>query len=155
MLDARLRDERALTYGVHSWSRQTAHGPTLSIATKVAHGDAGEAVAAAFDALDSVRSGAVPADRIAQLKVEAARNTVSRYQTGDELLRLLRDLATTTDDDDDGTFAGRLAAVTSESLADVLEPCAGHEVVSIVGDPEIVGPSLRASAVDFEVVDWR
>ncbi len=150
-LNARLRGERALTYGVHSSSRETAHGPTLSISTSVAHGDAGEAVAAVFDALAS----AVPADRLAQLKVEAARKTVSRYQTGDELLRLLRDLATTDDDDEDGTVAQRLASVTSESLAAVLEPCVGHEVVSIVGDPEVVGPSLRGSAVDFEVIDWR
>jgi len=148
-LNAQLRGERALTYGVHAASQRTAHGPTLYIQTQVAQDTAGEALAAIFDALAGASDPGVAPDRLAQLKVEAARSTVGRYQTGDELLSLLLHIATSERGDERRSLAEQLADATPTSLAAEVADCVGHEVVTILGDPAKVGDALKGAGIPY------
>ena len=155
-LNTRLRSERALTYGVQAWSSAPAHGATLTLQTQVDHASTGDTVAAIFEAFSEAREGIDPG-RLAQIKVEAARGTVGRYQTGDERMLLLQFLAASERGrgeatDDTRSLAQRLADTTPESLADELEDCVGHEVVTIIGDPSVVGASLDAVSLPFETM---
>jgi len=151
-LNSELRRKRALTYGVHAWSESTTHGPTLFLSTTVAPDRAGEAIAAIFGALAEVQDGGVAPERLAQLKVEAARSSVQRYQTGDEIMSLLLDIATASSDGEVRSLAERLAAATPESLAEEVDSCAGHEVVTVVGDPDALGAALDAAGIAWDTV---
>jgi len=156
-LNTRLRSERGLTYGVQAWSSEPIHGSTLFLQTQVDHASAGDTVAAIFAAFSEAGRGIDPG-RLAQIKVEAARGTVGRYQTGDERMMLLQHLAMSDrgrgeeETGDRRSLAQRLADTTPESLGAELEDCVGHEVVTIIGDLSVVGDALDAASLSFEAM---
>ena len=42
----------------------------------------------------------------------------------------------------------------SSDLA-LMEPCVGHEVVSVVGPVEVIEPFFKESGLKYEVYDWE
>ena len=52
-------------------------------------------------------------------------------------------------------MAGRLAGVQAEDLANEVDRCIGHEVVTLVGPADVITPQLDERGLEYEVFDYR
>jgi zinc protease len=144
-----LRNQLGATYGVRATTWTGPAGTGLDLTTTVGQAATGQALSTMLSTLDVLAAGELPADRLAQLKLEVARSTALRWQTSDDLIRLLRSYVLEGAVPEPSSMAGRLAALEPADVALPLEQCRGHEVVTIIGDAAQVGASLDAARIAY------
>jgi predicted Zn-dependent peptidase len=146
-----LRQAPGQTYGADVRIAQEDHGPVLQVSVQAPHAVAADTVATVREA---VRGAAARIDEraLARLKLATARRMALELQTTEQVLaRLVRSAA---DGEPSEVLAGRaesLAAVDLAAIGAVLAPCAGREIVTVVG-PESLAAELAALGLPAETL---
>ncbi len=152
-----IRERAGASYGVGVGASYYSGGTSLlTIGSQVQNDKTPPALRTILDRIREVRAGKVEAAKLNEAKWSVAAASRTENQSIDEmsmtLLSLVRDGRPLNDLDG---YPKRLAAVTLPDLADLLEPCAGHEVVTVIGPQKALQPELEKMSIPIETVDWR
>jgi len=152
-----LRESAGVTYGAGAWAREYAGGPALlHMSATVQNNAAGLAASSFLDLVSRARAGDLDPDLLRLLKLGRARGYVQQQQSTDQMLRrLVEPLALDHGWDQLTEHGARLAAVQVEQLPRLVQPCAGHEVLTLVGPVEGILSQLEQAGLQAEVFDWR
>jgi hypothetical protein len=106
--------------------------------------------------VEDASKGKVDPKMLAAAKWGRAREYVLGHQSGSQMLsRLMSVEAQGLGTDFFQTMPLALGKVTTDDVRDVVAPCVGHEVITIVGPKEHAIEQLTALKLPFEVVDWE
>lgn len=152
-----LRENSGVTYGAGAWAREYAGGAArLAMGTTAQTDATGFAVQTFLDLIDRADRGEIEPSLLELFALREARSYVLAQQSTDQMLqRLVEPIALDRDWSHISQRGARLGAVEIADLPPLMEGCAGHEVVTLVGPVEAVGASLTAAGLAFEVYDWE
>lgn len=150
-----LREDAGVTYGAYAYAQQWKGGTAALYMNSLVQNDAvGFAVKSMYEIVDQASKGNVDGDAVLAAKWTRARQYGLGQQSGAQMLSRL--IST-----DVGNFdffehyPKDLARVDVGDFDDVLSPCVGHEVVTLVGPKEYAEAQLTAEGIPYEVVDWE
>jgi predicted Zn-dependent peptidase len=151
----RLREEKGLTYGAYAYPRlYSGDAGELIIASVIQNNGVSIGVQTMFDLVSEAANSELSDDFIATNKWNVARTMVTGQQSGDQMLSTLLRPGR-------GNIAyyealpNALAHVSAASIAELMEPCLGHEIVTVVGPVnQLTGP-LDEAGIAYEVIDWE
>lgn len=150
-----LREDAGVTYGAYAYPQMWDGGAAGLYMNSLVQNDAvGFAVKSMFDIVDQASKGNVDADAVLAAKWTRARQYGLGQQSGDQMMSRLLSV-------DVGNFdffehyPKDLARVDVGDFDDVLAPCVGHEVVTLVGPKEYAEAQLTKEGIPYEVVDWQ
>lgn len=151
----RLREEKGLTYGAYAFPRaRWGNNAELIIASVIQNSGVSIGVQTMFDLVDEGATGKYDDSLIKTNTWNVARTSVTGLQSGDQMLSALlgpeRDNMEYYD-----RYPDLLSTVNAEKMGKALEPCLGHEVVTVVGPVEQITPQLDEAGIAYEVVDWE
>ncbi|HVO32097.1 MAG TPA: insulinase family protein, partial [bacterium] len=151
-LFARLREETGMAYSVDAEQNVWRGGSAVLFVNAAVRADrAAEAVRVILDRIAALRDRAVPPSRLEKARWTLARRTWVRNQSAEETLSTLVDAVR--EGVPLGGFSdyGRdLSASSEEDLAELVAPCAGHEIVSAIGPAPLLEPAFAARALSAE-----
>ena len=151
----RLREEKGITYGAYGFPRRYWGGSTeLIIASVIQNSGVGFGVQTMFDLVEEGAKGEYDNNMVKTNTWNVARTSVTRIQSGDQMLSALQS-PELGDMDSISKYPEYLSSVTKDDLAEILKPCYGHEIVTIVGPVESAKPLLDEAGIAYEVVDWE
>ncbi|MEC7985957.1 MAG: insulinase family protein [Myxococcota bacterium] len=151
----RLREERGVTYGAYAYDRIYKGGTAMIGMQSLVQNDAvGLAVKSMLDIVDQASQGNVREEGISDAKIKFAREYVLGQQSGEQMLRRLSGVRIKNFDYFD-EMADILAKVSKDDFAEVLKPCKGHEVFTLVGPAENASKLLDAEGIPHTVVPWQ
>lgn len=144
-----LRENTGSSYSPSAYTDTAANGNAgLYIRATVQTDQAIRALSAILDRLGALGRGELKAAALRKAQWSVARRTRLQGRTPGELTSMLaRMLRDGLDLDALRAYPQALAAVDPASVGEVLEPCAGHEVIGVVGPP-----SLAEALADFGAV---
>jgi zinc protease len=152
-----LREKSAVTYGAYAYGEWTPGGTAaLRGYTLVQNSAVGQGVSSMIKLIENTAQGKVDEKRIASAKWTRARKYVQGQQSGGQMMnRLQSQLATGLGFEYFQTYPEALGAVKASDIADLLSPCVGHEVITVVGPKVFAEEQLKAANIPYEVVDWK
>jgi len=150
-----LRERSGVTYGAYAYPQYIDGGTAMiGMGSLVQNDAAGFAVKTMLELMEEVKGGDVDAGALATAKWSRARGYGLGQQSGNQMLnRLLAVDAGNFDYFD--MYKSTLGEVDAAAFPKVLEPCVGHEVVTIVGPKEYATAQLDEYGIEYEVVDWE
>lgn len=150
-----LREDAGVTYGAYSYPQLYEGGTAAMYMASLVQNDAvGFAVSSMFTIVDESASGKVDEDALLAAKWTRARQYGLGQQSGEQMMNRL--LGTNLGKlDFFETYPQDLGAVSSADFGPVLEPCKGHEVVTLIGPKQYAIDQLTKEGIPFEVVDWE
>ena len=150
-----LREDAGVTYGAYAYPQLWDGGTAALYMNSLVQNDAvGFAVKSMFDIVDKASKGEVDGDAVLAAKWTRARQYGLGQQSGGQMMSRL--IAT-----DVGNFdffehyPKDLSMVGVGDFDDVLAPCVGHEVVTLIGPKEYAEAQLTKEGIPYEVVDWQ
>jgi predicted Zn-dependent peptidase len=151
----RLREEKGLTYGAYAYPRlYDGDAGELIIASVIQNNGVSIGVQTMFDLVSEAANSELSDDFIATNKWNVARTMVTSQQSGDQMLSTLlrpgRDNIAYYE-----AFPHALATVSAASIAELMEPCMGHEIVTVVGPVSQITGQLDEAGIAYEVIDWE
>lgn len=151
-----IRKRAGASYGVYASDFALGETSLMVVGGAIQNDKAVPGLRTILDRMGELKSGKVDPLRLTETKWSLAAATRTANQSNQELLfRLVdlsaskRPLATLT------TYPERLAKVTEKDIAAILEPCAGHEIVTVTGPAKALKPSLESLKMPIEDVDWK
>lgn len=153
----KLREEGGLTYGAYAYTQSWPGGTSIfGITSLVQNNAVGYAVKKMFELAENAGKGGIDAADVARARWSIGRQYVYGNASNAQLLGRL---ATTRENGFEFTyydsFRNNLANVTPEVFPEIMKPCLGHEVVTIVGPKEYAEQGLKEAGFAYEVVDWE
>jgi predicted Zn-dependent peptidase len=151
----RLREEKGITYGAYaSPYMYDGDAGQLAISSVIQNSGVAFGVQTMFDLVSEARNSELSDDFIATNKWNVARTMVTSQQSGDQMLTTLlgpgrNNIAYYEQ------YPRSLATVSAASIADMMEPCEGHEIVTVVGPVSQLTGQLDEAGIAYEVVDWE
>ncbi|NOY24372.1 MAG: insulinase family protein [Oligoflexia bacterium] len=150
----RLREEKGLTYGAYAYPRMMRGNTTeLFISSVIQNNGAAFGVKTMLDIVAEAKAG-LPKGLIATNKWNVGRTMVSTQQSGDQMLSTILG-ATRENLSYFEHFPKDLASIDAASIEEAMTPCAGHEVVTVVGPLDELQPQFDDAGIPYEVVDWE
>jgi predicted Zn-dependent peptidase len=152
-----LREQSGVTYGAGSGvSVRGETTATLGFNSLVQNDASALAVSTFLELPRLIQSGEFDQSLIPLMQVSTARQYVIGQQTTAQMLRRLATVADKGYGWDYFTdFSARLAAVDLGALQAEMERCVGHEIVTLLGPSDVIGPHLEAAGIDYEVFDYE
>jgi zinc protease len=151
----RLREEKGLTYGAYAAPRTYwGDNSELILATVIQNSGIGTGIQTFFDLVEEASSGEVAKDDVKTNAWNVGRTSVTRLQSGNQMLSALLSPGPGKLDEYN-RYGDDLGKVSPASLATVLKPCKGHEIVTVVGPVEPAKKQLDELGIKYEVVDWE
>jgi zinc protease len=152
-----LRESSGVTYGAGVWTREYAGGAAMmSMGTTVQTDATAFAVNTFLDLIERADAGELDPQLLELFALREARSYVLAQQSTDQMMgRLVEPIALDRGWDHLSDHGARLGAVAVEQLPPLMQGCAGHEVVSLVGPVDAVSASLTEAGLAFEVYDWE
>ena len=150
-----LRERSGVTYGAYAYPVYYPGGTSyIAMASLVQNSATGYAVKTMLGLVDKAAQGDIDPGALATAKWSRARSYGLGQQSGQQMLsRLLAVDAGNFDYFD--MYKETLGNVSAEAFPQVLEPCAGREVITVVGPVEYATEQLDAEGIAYEVVDWE
>ena len=155
---ADLRDRQGATYGVSAWTSAQANDfGALHLDSDLQSDAAPAAVKAFLGGIEALGAGeGVTEDHVQSWKLSMARDSILSQRTYSDIRgwlewsyesgKALEGLA---------AYPERLAAVDLDAIQAELSPCAGNELVTVVGPIDKLRSGFDAAGMDYEVVDWE
>lgn len=152
-----IRERAGASYGVGVGNIDDKSGiDLLFISSAVQNDKMQPALKTMLDRIGEIRRGKLDPVKLTAAKWKIASGTRSENQTVDEMLFTMVDwVKNDVTMDAVSSYPQQLANVTVKDLQDLLEPCAGGEVVSVVGPERIIRKPLEKLNIPLETVDWR
>lgn len=150
-----IREKWGSSYGVYARTSQMAGGAaTLVIEGAVLQPQTGAAVAAMIDVIARLGSDQIDMRSFVVKRWDLARTFSRRFAEPNQIAGAIAEAAALGWPDDVwDKYPERLAALTRANVRDVVAPCVGKEIVTIVGDIDKVGPQLAAEKIAYTRVD--
>jgi zinc protease len=151
----RLREEKGLTYGAYAFpSMMWGDTTSLGLATVIQNSGAAYGVQTMLDIIEEGANGELDEGLIATEKWNVARESVTKIQSGDQMLSTI--LSKGRENlDFFREYPDALANVTQADFQDALSFCKGHEVVTVVGPVDTIKGSFDEKGIAYEVVEWE
>jgi len=151
----KLREEAGVTYGAGAYAFMRDNGAGQLYMTSLVQNDAtGFAVQTLFDIVEAGSKGEVSEQGIADAKLSKAREYVLNQQSGQQMLNRLMGTGMSNFDFFDN-YGAQLAAASKDDFKELLVPCKGQEVVTLVGPVALIEPQLKEQDISYTVVDWE
>ncbi|HCH64315.1 MAG TPA: hypothetical protein DFR83_16035 [Deltaproteobacteria bacterium] len=151
----RLREQKGLTYGAYA-SPSMMWGDTtqMRISTVIQNSGAAYGVQTMFDIIEEGANGELDEGLIATEKWNVARETVTRIQSGDQMLSTI--LSKGRENlDFFRQYPDELSNVSQADFQDALSICKDHEVVTVVGPVDTIKESFDEKGIAYEVIEWE
>jgi zinc protease len=154
-----LREQSGVTYGAGAYpvfykAGEAGAPAALRISSLVQNDATGFAVQTMFDIIAKGVKADVPDNMVAAARWSKARTAGIYMQSGDQMLGTLSSVGIKNLSFYDH-YARDLGTVSKADFPVVLAPCAGHEVVTLVGPREYAEKQLTERSIPYEVVDWE
>jgi zinc protease len=152
----RLRENAGVTYGAYAYTESHPGGAAALHIAGLFQNDATEfALNTLLDIIAQGAEGDIDDELLANSKWETARKMVLGQQSGQQMSSMIVSaIESGRGLDYLDALPQYVSEVTKEDLVRVIAPCAGHEVVSIVGPLEYTEPALKNLKLPYQVVDW-
>jgi zinc protease len=152
-LENLLRVAAGATYGVHVALTDRPLGGALVLQTAVDSGVAGDSLQRLLGGVEVLSQGPLPAGALARARWQVASEFALRFDTVDQVADALGSAALRGQPPTYWeTRAASIASLTPERVRVAAATLVGHEVVVVVGDAAVVGPQLKDSGFDFELL---
>jgi len=153
----KLREQSAVTYGAYAYTQWWPGGAAVMKGwTLVQNSAVGFGVKTILELFEQVSKGSIDDTRMANAKWSNARTYVLGQQSGSQMLtRLQGQYVNGVGYDFFSTYPKALGQVKSSDFKTVLQPCVGHEVITIVGPKEFATKQLDDLKIPYTVVDWE
>ena len=147
-----LREQSGVTYGAGSGIAAMPGGGARLIFSSLVQNDAAGLAAETFLGLpQKVKDGDYDQDLIPLMKLSTARKFVIGQQSNAQMLnRISYPVRKGWGVDYFTGMAGRLAGIQAEDLANEVDRCIGHEVVTLVGPADVITPQLDERGLEYE-----
>lgn len=153
----KLREEGGLTYGAYAYTQNSPGGTSIfGITSLVQNNAVGYAVKTMFALAENAAKGQIDPGEVARTRWALGREFVYGQTSSSQMLSRLsgtRELGY--DYDYYQTWRDSLANVTPDIFPKLMEPCVGHEVVTVLGPKENAEAQLKELGLAYEVVDWE
>ncbi len=150
-----LREQEGLTYAAYAGGSYYPGGAGYFMGMGLVQSDAvGFSVDALLKLFADTAEGANSAESIAEAKWARARAYVLGHQSGSAMLQRLQatqSLGLGMEFFDE--YPMDLASVSNEDISHMLEPCIGHEVITVLGPVETAQAQLTEYGYDSEIID--
>ena len=151
----KLREEAGVTYGAYAYDLIWKNGDgALGMQSLVQNDAVGFGVDTMYKIVDEASKGTVNEDSIANAKMSIAREYVLGQQSGEQMLGRLMTVGIENFDYFE-LFPKLLSGVNKNDFTELLAPCVGKEVITIVGPQEQITSQLTEKGFPFEVIDWN
>ena len=152
-----LREQSGVTYGAGSGIAAMPGGGARLVFSSLVQNDAAGLAAETFIGLpQKVKEQDYDLDLIPLMKLSTARKFVIGQQSNAQMLnRISYPVRKGWGVDYFTGMAGRLAGIQADDLANEVDRCIGHEVVTLVGPAEVITPQLDERGLEYEVFDYR
>jgi predicted Zn-dependent peptidase len=152
-----LREQTGASYGAGvSASIYPGGMGTLTMGSLVQNNYAAKAVQAFLGLGESAKAGKLDPLLIATKKYVIAQNfAIGQQSTSNMLYRILSLIQRGRPIDYHSTWAKYLAQATIPQMQALVEPCVGHEVVTVVGPVEVIEPLFKEAGLAYEIYDWE
>lgn len=156
MLFRRLREQAGITYGAYAYSQAWAGGIGMLAMSGLFQNDGvGFALQTMFEFEERAAKAGLDDAAVIKSRWNIAREYVIGQTSTDQMLNRLsgmRDLGY--DFNYFSTLRDTLSTVDQSQFPKLMEPCVGHEVVTIVGPKQYAEEQLTKLGIKYEVVDW-
>jgi zinc protease len=152
----RLREKAGVTYGAYAYNQTMPGGANAIFISGLFQNNAAEfAISTYLDLINMASEGKIDESVVATSKWSRARETVLAQQSSGQMMNyLVGTIASGRGLDYLERFPELLAGISKDDLSDMLEPCKGHETISVIGPLEYAEPAVKALGLPYEVVDW-
>lgn len=152
-LMALLRVEAGTTYGVHATVQNEPYASVFQIETMVDAAVAGDALVRLAAGVESLAQTPLPADAVARVQWLLARDFGRSFDTVAQVSSALREQAFRgLPADHWERKAASIASLTPARIQALARSLLGHEVIMVVGDAKVVGPQLKETGFEAELV---
>jgi zinc protease len=147
-----VRENWGATYGMHgSVSKMPGGAAHLILAGAIENQQLGPAVGQLLSLVAQVGSDGLPEPLFLLKRWDVAREFVHRFSTSDGLAgEVLSAVRHNWPDDVWDQYPKHLAATTRKHIQDIMQPCVGREIVTIVGKAEVLRPQLDKADIQLE-----
>ena len=151
----KLREEAGVTYGAYAYDMILDNGDgALGMQSLIQNDAVGFGVETMYNIVDRASKGDVNANSIANAKMSIAREYVLGQQSGQQMLRRLMSVGIDNFDYFQD-FPKLLAGVNKDDFSELLAPCVGKEIVTVVGPEKSITKQLDERNLAYEVIDWN
>jgi len=152
-----LREETGASYGANAFAQTYAGGSTtLGMASLVQNNFAAKAVQAFLGLGEKAQKGNLDPLMVATKKYGLAQTFVIGQQSTSMMMTRIQGLINLNRPlDYYAGWAKALGLVDIPMMQKLMEPCVGHEVVTVVGPLEVIKPLFEQAGMAVEVYDWE
>lgn len=151
-----IRKRAGASYGVRASDFALGETSLMVVGGAIQNDKAIPGLRTILERVGELRAGKIDPLKLAQTKWSLAAATRTNNQSNGELLFRLMDLSASKRPLSTlSTYPERLAAVTAADIASILEPCAGHEVITVTGPAKVLRAGLEGLKIPVEDVDWK
>ena len=152
-----LREQSGVTYGAGSGVQAMPGGGARLIFSSLVQNDAAGLAAETFLGLpQKVKDGEYDQGLIPLMKLSTARKFVIGQQSNAQMLgRISYPIRKGWGVDYFSGMAARLAGIQADHLANEVDRCIGHEVVTLVGPSDVIAPQLDERGLEYEIFDYE
>ncbi len=152
------REKTGASYGTYPFPSASSDGQIslLYVSGAIQNDKAKPALKAILDRMAEIKAGKVDPVKLNEVKWIVAAGTRSDNQSPPQMLMTL--VGTVQRDEPLTALSGypqRLAKVGVPDLQKILEPCIGHEVITIIGPEKQLRSGFESLKIPVETVDWR
>ncbi len=153
-----LRERASVTYGAYAHATASADGgPALLYGAGLVQNNAiGFAVEVFLKLVADTAEGEIDERMVINARSSRAREYALGHQSSAQMMsRLAGVWASGEGFDWFDTYREALSEVTAADLPKMMEPCAGHEVVTVIGSRQHAEAQLTEAGIQYEVIDWK
>lgn len=151
-----IRKRAGASYGVYAQEISLGENSLMVVGGAIQNDKAIPGIRTILERMAELKAGKIDKLKLTETKWSIAGKTHSQNQSNDEMMYTLIDLIDTGSPVESlSTYPKRLAAVSTKEISDVLEPCVGHEVITVTGPARLLRPGLETLKMPIEVVDWK
>lgn len=153
----KLREEGGLTYGAYAYTQTWPGGTSIfGLSSLVQNNAVGYAVKTMIGLAEKAGKGELDPSAIARQKWALGREYVYGETSGAQLWsRLAGTREMGFDYDFYETWRSSLASISPDIFPKLMEPCLGHEIITVVGPKDAAEAQLKEVGLAYEVVDWE
>jgi zinc protease len=152
-LNETLRVDAGATYGVRPFLLENPLAGALVIQTAVDVAVAGESLVRLLAGVEALAQAPLPEEAAARVRWLVARDFALRFDTVSQVSAAMRTLAVRDLPKDYWEQqAAAVASLTPARIQALARSLLGHEVIMVVGDARVVGPQLKDSGFEAELV---
>jgi zinc protease len=147
-----VREEWGATYGLQVGVRTMPGGAAhFTISGAIENAQVTRSLTRLLDTVAELGSGRLDEKAFGLARWDLAREFSRRFVTGDQIASaIIQAAAQDWPDDVFDKYPERLAAMTPQVVAEIMKPCVGHEIISVVGQAATLRAQLTGTGLKLD-----